>query len=154
MKGLKKPTLKSYADVFTLDDITVFAFDKCQSGEFRYINKDQQFRETDVDNWATVYDAFVAKFGQSQDFEHLMKVKSKLTRLKIEFCITSDVALLDQIAILEKEVESRMKGEKMTYSDALILMSKFVGYRLNPREVTILEFKSLENHYGRSNKKE
>jgi hypothetical protein len=154
LSALRKPTLKSYADVFTLDDITVFAFDKCQSGEFRYINKDQKIRETDIDNWATVYDAFVAKFGQSSDFEMLIKIKHKLTKLKLEFCITADVALLDYIKILEQDLKNRMKGEKMTYSDALVLLSKFVGYRLNPREVTILEFKSLEQHYGRNNKKE
>lgn len=154
MKGLKKPTLPNFDGCYSLDDITVFAFDRCSGGDFRFINKDEKVKENDIESWARVYDAFVAKFGQSQDFEHLMKVKSKLTRLKIEFCITSDVALLDQIAILEKDVESRMSGEKMTYSDALILMSKFVGYRLNPREVTILEFKSLEQYYGRSNKKE
>jgi hypothetical protein len=150
-KGWKKPISQSYAEYYSLDDITVFAFDRCILGEFQYINKDAKVRDSDVENWSKCYDAFIKKFGQSAQFEAYLNKKKRLINFKLQFAITGDVAWLDQIFILEKQIEADTKGDGMTYSQALVILSKIVGYRLDPKQITILEYKDIEKQHGRIN---
>ena len=39
----------------------------------------------------------------------------------------------------------------MTIDESLIYLSKFMGYRLNPKEITVIEYYTLLDHYGKAN---
>ena len=151
MSGRKKPTFESLNECFSLDDITVFAFQKCLDAEFKHINKDAKERETDIENWEKVYDAFISKFGQSKQFESYCRLQKKLINFRLEFVISGDPSWLDQIMIIEKQLEAEKKSEGMTYTGALLVFSKILGYRLDPKKITLLEFKEIEENHGRIN---
>ena len=42
-------------------------------------------------------------------------------------------------------------GDGMTIDQSLIHLSKWVGYRLNPKEITVVEYFNISEQYGKAN---
>ena len=59
------------------------------------------------------------------------------------------------INLASQELKSMMsnRGEGIGINKALIIMSKHMGYRLDPKKLTVLEFFNIRDHYGKENNK-
>ena len=74
--------------------------------------------------------------------------------LECDFVITKDKFKLTEIGVEEAKIKSMLdnKGEGTSIEKSLIYLSKWLGYRINIKEVTTLEYFNLLEEYGKANK--
>lgn len=129
-----------------------------EEGELKYVCKDinkaipQQCDEA----WTMVYDDYIKRYGLSKLYKRLLEVKRRKAVLECEYVITKDRFKLTLIEIEEQNIEQMLnnKGEGVSINKALVYLSKWVGYRLDPREVTTLEYFNIMDLYGKENKQQ
>jgi predicted metal-dependent TIM-barrel fold hydrolase len=63
---------------------------------------------------------------------------------------------LTELEIKEAELKQMIETNNtgMTIEQAIIYLSKWIGYRLNPREITVTEYFNILSEYGKANKKD
>lgn len=106
--------------------------------------------------WETIYDDYIHRFGLSKLYKRLLEIKKKKALLELDYVITRDRFNLTLIEIEENAIEQMVnnKGVGVSINTALVYLSKWVGYRLNPKEVTTLEYFNLMDLYGKENKQQ
>jgi hypothetical protein len=129
-----------------------------EEGDLRYVCKDidKAVPELCEEAWATVYDDYINQYGLSKLYKRLLEVKRKKAILECDFVITKDRFKLTLIGIEERKIEQMLnnKGEGVSINKALVYLSKWLGYRLDPREVTTLEYFNILDLYGKENKQQ
>lgn len=100
--------------------------------------------------WGLIYDEYIKKFGFNENFISQLEREREIALLKIEKAETGDDSLETMIEI--REFELKKKKEISRKSDFYLLknnVEKKIGFRINPREVTVVEFysyiKTFEN---------
>lgn len=129
----------------------------CTAGEIGYVRKEPTNEPTaeDVLHWNTVYDSYIKRFGLSEVHKKYLETLRKKALLETEYVIKRTKFTITKIEIMEAKLEAMMKnaGHGMTTEQALIYLSKWVGYRLDPKQITALEYFTLLDEYGKANKK-
>lgn len=85
-----------------------------------------------------------------------LEIKTFLTELKLNYVLTEDSSLLNQIEIEKinlRDADPEV-GEAMTTDAMLVHLRKWMGIWLDKKKITVVEFRDLVNEYVRSNKKE
>lgn len=127
-----------------IEDITVYAWKKCQSGKLEYTRKDLKngTLEDDLKAWDLVYDSYIKEFGIGSEYAYILELQSDLAILKLDLIITGNRMLLNKINALNTEIENylnRSKDSGMDITTTLIMVGKWLGYKVNEKETTILE---------------
>ena len=137
-----------------LDEFLLYNFDKCQGGEFRYVNVDEKPTGKDEKNWLRLYNQYLERFGLGEDFDKYMTCKQQLIKLRCEFLLTGDKMLLNYINIEEVNLEKLdpSKTQGMTIDQCLVHVSKWLGQIVSKKKITVVEFKNLVEEYVRSGK--
>jgi hypothetical protein len=130
-----------------------------EENDMRYMfkNIDQIDPGIDLDEaWHTVYDDYLRRFGLSKMYKRLLEVKKKKALLELDYVITRDRFNLTLIEMEESNLEAmlRNKGEGVSITTALVYLSKWLGYRLDPRDTTALEYFKIMELYGKENKQQ
>lgn len=138
-----------------IDEIPLDNWDKCQNGDIKHVTRDGKSTERDGEVWVMLYNQYLERFGISEQLEMYLDVKMHLTRLRCLWIQTGDDMILNQIAIEEINLSNLdpTKTEGMSTDQCLVHLSKWLGYHVKKKEITIVEFKNLMNEYERSNKK-
>lgn len=73
---------------------------------------------------------------------------------ELEFVNTRDRFKLTEIEIKEAELKSMIdnNGQGMTIDETLIYLGRWLGYRLNPKEINVIEYFTILDQYGKANK--
>lgn len=73
---------------------------------------------------------------------------------ELEFVNTRDRFKLTEIEIKEAELKSMIdnNGQGMTIEETLIYLGRWLGYRLNPKEINVIEYFTILDQYGKANK--
>lgn len=74
--------------------------------------------------------------------------------LECTFVETRDRFKLTEIELKEAELSRALanNGNGMSIEQAVIHLSKWVGYRLDPKEISVAEYFVILDEYGKSNK--
>lgn len=142
----------------SIDEMPLYNWIKCtEENDYRYVLKDiNKGRGVDLhDAWYKVYDDYIKRFGLGDLYLRLLNVMKEKALLELEFVETREKFKLTEINIREAKLKSMManRGEGISINTALVYMSKWLGYHLNTREVTVLEFFEIREQYGKENKK-
>ena len=139
----------------SLDELPLYNWDKCTEGELKYVTRDGKSTEHDGVVWVQLYNEYLNKFDISLDFDEYLKACILLTELRCAFIESGDDSILNQIAIEELTLArlDPSKHEGMSTGECLVHLSKWLGYHLKAKEITIVEFKNLMLEYVRVNKK-
>lgn len=132
----------------------LFNWEKCQEGQLHYVNKDKKPRKNDAEQWIMLYNEYLNRYGVGNQLERYLTQKILLAKLRLQYITTNDVFLLNNIEIAKielKELDPK-KHEGLTTKQTLVHLSKWIGYRVNPLIVTIVEYKEMLEEYVRSNK--
>ena len=72
---------------------------------------------------------------------------------ELEFVDSRDRFKLTEIELKEIELKSMIdnNGKGMTIDESLIYLSKWLGYRLNPKEINVVEYFTILDQYGKAN---
>lgn len=130
---------------------------KCtEENDLRYVCKDiNDISGVDLyESWTKVYDEYIDRFGLHKLYKRLLEAMRKKALLECDYVITGD-AFQITLARIEEERLSKMlanKGEGASINSVLVYLSKWLGYHLNPREITTLEYFEMMKLYGEENK--
>jgi hypothetical protein len=88
-------------------------------------------------------------------YEKWLKIMKKKAIMECDFVITKEKFKLTEIQIEEAKLKGMLdnKGEGTSIEKSLIYLGQWLGYRLNIKEVTTLEYFNLLEEYGKANKK-
>lgn len=147
---------KSNQSYSTIDDFPLYNWEKCQSGDMRYVNRDAKSTKYDEIIWLKLYNEYLERFGIGEGLEYFLKLKIHLVKLRLQFIQTNDLFLLNQIKVAEAQMISAdpSKLQGMTTQQCLVHLSKWMGAIVKAKEITIVEFKEMFEEYARSSKKE
>lgn len=144
----KQGRFYSELDLFPLD-----RWEKCQSGDLRYINEDAKPTEQDAERWVMMYNRYLEKFGIDDQLEKYLQVKEHLIRLRCAYIENPDDMLLNQIEIEQINLKALdpSKYEGMTIDECLVYLAKMQGVAvIRKRDLTIIEFKNLMSVYSKN----
>lgn len=92
--------------------------------------------------WMLIYDDYIKTIKLSEEHkEYLSDIKS-LALMQLEYTI--EPSPIQQTMIGEKilDLKSKVSKVEVDYNKVIARMSKVAGFRMNPKEVTVLEFYS------------
>lgn len=132
---------------------------KCNDGDFRFTRKKPRLsieaNEKDGKSWVIVYDEYIKEFDLSPIYKKLLKTMKKKALLQLKFIETWERFKLTEIDIETEKLKNMLanNGDGMTIEQSLIHLSKWLGYRLNPKEITVIEYFNILRQYGQNNKR-
>ena len=131
-----------------IDEFPVFNWRLCLGGDLIYSRKNIEIGtdEDDANAWTLIYDDYIKKIGLGKNFEYILELQRDLAVLQCDYIIENNRFLLNSINILKDDIDEAIKnsqksGEDMTTT--LIKLGKWAGYRLNEKEVTVLELHKM-----------
>lgn len=140
--------------------IEVFTMDRwlrCQAGDLTAtrINEELIDETADILAWELLNDDYLLTFGMNRKHAHFMQLQKKLTLLQLDYVITDDMFLFNEIQEITEEINNLFKDENKgenNITKTLIYLSKWVGFKLKLTEVTVLEFFTMLNEYSKDQK--
>ena len=116
--------------------------------------KKKELTTKDFEQWGKIYDDYIKQFGLSELYKKLLELMRKKALLELEFVTTGQRFKLTEIELTEAKLKTALSnnGEGLTIEQSLIYLSKWLGFHLNPRKITVLEYFNLSAEYGKANK--
>ncbi len=142
-----------------LSEFPLFNWIKCSDGEVIYTRTDVDPEAAEVENdteaWQNLYDQYIKKYGLSKLYKKLLSLMREKALMECIFVETRDRFKLTLIEVKETELKSALEnnGQGMSIDQALVHLSKWIGYRLNPKEITVVEYFNILEQYGKANQK-
>ena len=141
-----------------IDDMPLYNWIKCvEEHDYRYVckNIDDAGKVDLQEAWATIFDEYIKRYGLSKLYLRLLGVMKEKALLECDYVITKDKFKLTLIEIEEINLNKMLsnKGENKSIQSVIIYLSKWLGYRINPKEITTLEYFEMIDLYGKENSK-
>jgi hypothetical protein len=145
------PTTEPYK---SLDELPIYNWDKCvRSGELKYLLLDPNLK-CDVDLlelFMKFHQDYLDIFGANEESErYLSLLKQKIHH--IEQIILGVKFHKNYLKIVDFEIEAieKKKGDSQDLFDICAILSKFMGFQLDVKKVTVIDYykyiKLLEKH--------
>ncbi len=111
--------------------------------------------ESDLKAWENLYNQYLSRYGLGKMYKRLLSIMKEKADLEIKYVLTRERFKLTQIELKEAELKQIIDTNNtgLTVDQALIHLSKWIGYRLDPREITVIEYFTILNEYGKANQK-
>lgn len=111
-------------------------------GEIHFLIEERgKFPGNEAEAWQKLLNQYYARYGMTAAFkQHLRKMK-QLTILVCENAIKFDVVKNIRIQALEAEISKYTdEGETVDFFENVAALSKFVGYRVDPKSMSVSEY--------------
>ncbi len=138
----------------SLDEIPLYNWNKCLNGEYKYIRIDLKESGDNEKQFSELYNAYLKVRGFNKDYVKYISILRKKAMLQCDYLITKDAFKLTQIEIEETKLENmqKMQAEPVSVEKTLIYLSKWLGYRLDWKQVSANEYYLILEEYGKANK--
>lgn len=142
----------------SLDEMPLFNWRKCIDGSLIYVRRETLLNtvqnESDEAQWTKLFDEYIKKYGLGKLYKKWIDISVKKSLAECEFVKTRDRFALTKIELEEAKLKSLIenKGEGVGIEKTLIYLSKWVGYRINEKEISVSEYFNLMEEYGKANK--
>jgi hypothetical protein len=102
------------------------------------------------DVWAKIYDEFITRFGLSDEFMADLRTEINIANLQAEYIITGQKHLITLIKVeQEKKRLNDLDFKEPTELESILAkMSKYYGFKLSSRDLTVVEYYSYLNNIG------
>lgn len=128
-------------------------------GKFEFIliniNDSNNTKESEYEQaWNDLYDDFLKERGLSRYNLNLYREMKQLAILECDYVITGDEFKLTQIEIQKEKIKMlNQNSNGISTEKSLIYLSKWLGYRLNWKEISVYEYYLMLEEYGKANQK-
>lgn len=142
----------------SIDEMPMYHWQKCSDGFLKYVNVNLIDDETGNQiQYDKLYDQYLARFGLSKQFERYMKLLQQKAKLQCLYVQTNKRFKLTEIEIVDAKIE-RLNvnfGDGKSIETTCLHLSKWLGYKVNLKETTVVEYYTIIQEYGKwANKKE
>ena len=136
----------------TIDDLPIkIWFDIHKTGDYRMLLK--KIVTIDADDfqylfnvWEVIYNQYIDMFGLSEEFLEDLNSQIQLANYKAEFVISGNRFLKTLIKIEEEKMVSNRNVSKPIELEMLLAkMSKYYGFKLESKELTVVQYYSYLN---------
>jgi hypothetical protein len=146
-------TLKKLNFYGSIHDLPIkIWFDIHKTGDYRLLLKDVVTIDADdfqvlFDVWEVVYNEYIDMFGLSEEFLEDLNQQIELANYKAEFIIKGDRYLKTLIKIQEEKIKQNRKIDSKPVELEMLLakMSKYYGFKLESKELTVVQYYSYLN---------
>lgn len=83
--------------------------------------------------------------GYDEQFKLAYDLKIRIADLEFQQACGVDKTI--QITIAKQDLEGLYKGKKQRLSEQLAILSKFMGYQLDPKKITVYDFLGIEKMF-------
>jgi hypothetical protein len=129
---------------------------QCNNGDLSYLIIEGKISDEKlIEAWEKIYDQYLLRFGLNKKYERYLQAMVKRAQLQTDYVITKDKFKLTEIEIQNAKIanlEAHFGGGE-TIEVVLVYVSKWLGYRINTREISVLEYFVILDEYGKANKK-
>lgn len=145
----------SYYD--SIDTMPIFNWDKCQQGDLTFTRIDDKdvSEHLDAKAWQLLNYEYMEVFGISRSHTKYLMLQKQLICLELELIETGDKFIKNKIRQVREDLQILFvedEGKKgMTIDQSMIYLSKFMGFRLDKRSMSVKEYFTLLNEYGKKN---
>lgn len=132
-----------------IDELPLYNWIKINEGDLKYCRKDinKGSDEKDKASYEIITDTNYEQFGLDKNHSRLLDLYYQLAMARLEWISTAVDFIKNKINRLEFEIDDlykRMNDEgDGDFGETIILMSKWVGYRIDDKVVTVKEFRSM-----------
>jgi hypothetical protein len=123
-------------------------------GDYRYVRIDEKESKDNVDKFEVVYADYIEKFGIDNKFKQKIELIKKIAILQCEYLISKNRFKLTQIEVENTKLEAikTEHGAGMSLQQVLIHLSKWLGYRLDWKQVSVSEYYTILNESSKQAK--
>lgn len=128
---------------------------KCTEGDKKFVRKKEKGTEQkDQEVWEILYDQYIKKYGLSKYYKRHLDQMNKLNMISLDYIITGNRFKLTQMELEQQKLTSMMNnnGKGVTIEQTLIHLSKWIGYLIKTREITVVEYFNLTSEFERHQK--
>lgn len=143
----------------SIKEISLYNWVQICNGNVEFILKDTNDislikNQDELDNaWNDLYDDFLKERGISRYNLNLYREMKQLAILECDYVITSDAFKLTQIEIQKEKINLLKKSNNgISTEKSLIYLSKWLGFRVNWKEISVNEYYLMLDEYGKANK--
>ena len=137
----------------TIDDLPIkIWFDVHMTSDYSLLLKNHeplnsQELEFCFECWEKMYNQYIDQFGLSEEFLEDLNQQIEIANYRADFIITGDRYLLTLIKVGEARLEMDKKDtEKPAHLETILArMSKHYGFKLNSKELTVVQYYSYLN---------
>jgi len=145
----------------SVDEIPLFNWIECTQGNFNYVLHDENNTSKIEDSkleeiFNTIFDSYIQKNGISKTYERLLKLIRKRALLQLDYTINLDRFNLTKIELCDAEIETMKKSTDrgISIQETLVILSKWIGYRLDWKVISKGEFDTILKTYTNDKKQE
>lgn len=127
----------------SIDDMPVYNWFKCtETGDFSWCSTS---KKEDVNKCTAafnkMYMQYIDKYGVNQDLQQILNLKNDILIHKIDMALTGDRTIKTMIAIKELDLKKLTQDDKKTnINTSKVAIEKYLGIRINTKEVTVSEY--------------
>lgn len=131
----------------TIEDMPLYNWYKCINGDLYFVRIDD--KQLDLQGceeaFKKVYESYMNIFGIDKKYKQQIESIKKIALLQCDYLKTKDQFKLTQIEVENAKLELFKKeiASNVTLQQTLIHLSKWVGYRLDWKQVTVYEYYTL-----------
>lgn len=142
-KSLKKNTSNTPVKYYSgIEDISLYNFMKCASGDYRYarIVFDLRSEATKQDEaaWDVIMDTRIEKYGLQKDYMEYLKLRVKISEAQLQYLVDNSRRAQNAVRLFEvklKDLETKMSWG-ISYEKTLVILSEKMKMILNAKEIT------------------
>lgn len=100
--------------------------------------------------WEKIYSEFIDEFGLSETYLHYIRIKKKWANEMYRVWVKGEKYRQAFAEIHLEESSKLQQSNEDTFTKDIALLSKHMGFRINPHEITVFEYysyiKSIESN--------
>jgi hypothetical protein len=137
----------------TIEDLPVYNWNKIiEAQKYNYILLNplqKDYNENECKNqFALIYEEFIDVFGINEQLRGIIELQNEITIHKIDIAL-GEKSLEALLKLTETKLKKKLEKKESKGNLTKVYIEKFLGFRLNEKEVTVYEYynyiKALEN---------
>lgn len=132
----------------------MYNWQKCNDGDYRYVNFDLIEHDLNKEKYDHLYDQYLKRFGLTEEFERYMGLLQKKALKQCDYVINKKRFTLTEIEIIDGKLE-RLNvnfGDGQSVQQTCIHLGKWLGYKVDLKETTVVEFYEIIKEYTKYGK--
>lgn len=141
----------------SIEDMPLYNWQKCLDGKIEYVSKSLKLTSENEERWEKLYNEFTDFKGIAPKEQKLFNAIKRKALLECEYLRTGNRMNITLIEIEEQKIEAIKKeqggenGGDVSIEKSLILLGKWLGYRLDWKQISVKEFYIIIEEYGKQN---
>jgi hypothetical protein len=137
----------------TIEDLPVYNWNKIiEAQKYNYILLNPLQNDYNVNEcknqFAVLYEEFIDTFGINEQLRGIIELQNEITIYKIDIALGSK-SLEALLKLTQSKLKKKLEKKESKGNLTKVYIEKFLGFRLNEKEVTVYEYynyiKALEN---------